>query len=478
MRKFSVRVMGVVLACLMGLASCTPITQIMPSHSKQTEAPGKGASANAIENRKEIAKDLDRLVEVCLKNTEKVNSAGYPLDESFYLWMYHRYGEGIFRKLSASLAQGSDKTVFARLTGNTIHSLWIYYCMEIGIHPETLDNVYIKGSQNSTDIVMNFAGDVNFDDTWENVKFAERNYLNVADCFTNGLLEQMQDADLMMINNECTYGTRGTPLAGKAYTFRGHPKRAKNLRSLGVDLVSLANNHVYDYGAKGLLTTMKTLRDNGIPYVGAGKDLNEASKALYFVINGKVIAITAATQVERTYRYTKEATKNSPGVLKCQYPEKYLRIIEEAKKRADYVIAFVHWGTEGKVFYEKDQVDLGRKFIRAGADVVIGGHTHCLQGMEYYNHIPVFYSLGNFWFDWSMPNARKTGMFQIVIPENMEKEAVKYRFVPCYYQNGKTRLLTRKKDKNKAYRYMEHLSWLTKVDSQGFVHEIEEGKKE
>jgi poly-gamma-glutamate synthesis protein (capsule biosynthesis protein) len=463
---------------MLSLVACTSITGFLPSDGHKTEAPVKGASANAIVQSGKIAKDLDGLLEVCLKNTEKVNSAGHPLDESFFLWIYHRYGENTFRKLADGLKQGRDQKIYGRLTGNTIHSLWIYYCAEVGVHSEDLQNVYIKGGQSSTGIVMNFAGDVNFDEKWENVRYADRNKITIPQCFTGGLLEEMQDADLMMINNECTYGTKGTAQAGKAYTFRGKPARAANLPALGVDLVSLANNHVYDYGATGLLETMKALRENNVPYVGAGKNLDEATKPLYFLINGKVIAITAATQVERTYRYTKEATNRTPGVLKCQYPERYVRVIEDAKKHADYVIAFVHWGTEGKVFFEKDQVDLGRKFVNAGADVVIGGHTHCLQGMEFYKNVPVFYSLGNFWFDWDVKNAKQTGIFQIVIPEHFTPKTVKYRFIPCYYKNGKTRLLNSKKSKNKAYRYMEHLSWLTKVDSRGFVHEIEEGKKE
>lgn len=479
MRKLSVKVVGVLLAGCLLVTACTSITGYLHSPGKkEAEVSVKGASANANKSHKAIAKDLDDLVEVCLENTEKVNSAGYPLDESFFLWIYHRYGEKIFRKMADSLKQGNDKDVYARLTGNTIHCLWIYYCLDVGLESEDLYNVYVKGSQNSTDIVMNFAGDINFDENWESVRFADRNNIEIPECFTNGLLGQMQDADLMMINNECTYGTKGMPLAGKAFTFRGHPRRAKNLKALGVDIVSLANNHVYDYGEQGLLATMKTLKNLSIPYVGAGKNLDEASEVLYFVINGKKIAITAATQIERTYYYTKEATKNSPGVLKCQYPEKYIRVIKNAKKHADYVIAFVHWGTEGKVFFEKDQVDLGRKFVNAGADVIIGGHTHCLQGIEYYKDVPVFYSLGNFWFDWDVKNSKDTGMLQIIIPEDMKNSEIRYRFIPCYYNKGKTRLLTGKKEKKKAYRYMEQLSWHTRIDRWGYVHQIEEGKKE
>lgn len=469
MKKFSVAIAGAVLVGALLLSGCSAVTGLWHSSNKK-EASHEEASGNAVVKMKEIMADLDAVVEICLNKTEKDNSAGYPLDESFYLWFYHHYGETMFRKLADSLTQGCDYRIYNRLTGNSIHCLWDYYCLDTGLYPEELSNVCIMRGKSSTGVTMNFAGDINFDEKWKNVRYADRKGINISDCFTNGLLDEMKNVDIMFLNNECTYGSKGTPLPGKAFTFQGKPSRAWNLRALGVDGVSLANNHVYDYGREGLLSTMETLDKIRMPYVGAGKNIEEASRTLYYIVNGKKIAITAATQIERTYRYTKEATENEPGVLKCQVPDKYLEVIKEAKKKADYVIAFVHWGTEGKVFFEKDQVDLGRKMVNAGADVIIGGHTHCLQGMEFYNGVPVFYSMGNFWFDWDVKNSKATGMLQIILPE---KGKAKYRFIPCYYDNYKTRLLTGKKEKKKAYRYYERLSWEMYIDKNGYVHSKE-----
>jgi poly-gamma-glutamate synthesis protein (capsule biosynthesis protein) len=469
-KKFSVGIAGAVLAGCLLLSGCSAITGFWHSSNKAKEASEKGASGNAVVKMKEIMADLDDLVEICLNQTEKDNSAGYPLDESFYLWFYHRYGETVFRKLADSLSQGCDQRIYSRLTGNSIHCLWDYYCLDTGLNPEELNNVCIMRGKSSTGVTMNFAGDINFDENWKSVRYADRKGINISECFTNGLLDEMKNVDIMFLNNECTYGNKGTPLPGKAFTFQGKTTRAWNLLALGVDGVSLANNHVYDYGREGLLSTIETLDKIRMPHVGAGKNINEASQTLYYIVNGKKIAITAATQIERTYRYTKEATENEPGVLKCQVPDKYVQVIKEAKKKADYVIAFVHWGTEGKVFFEKDQVDLGRIFANAGADVVIGGHTHCLQGMEFYNGVPVFYSMGNFWFDWDVENSKATGMLQIVISE---KGRIKYRFIPCYYDKYKTRLITNKKEKQKAYRYYERLSWEMYIDKNGFVHSKE-----
>ena len=106
-------------------------------------------------------------------------------------------------------------------------------------------------------------------------------------------------------------------------TVRAAPSRGEVLQQLGADIVSLANNHVYDYGEEALLDTMDTLEQAQIPYVGAGRNLEEAEKIVYFIANGRKIAIVAATQIERSYSYTKEATKDSPGVLKNLKPDKF-----------------------------------------------------------------------------------------------------------------------------------------------------------
>ncbi len=469
MKKTKVKAFGITMTCIALLVGCIFAMSEFASYMKDKKEAFAEKSAKASSSTKKqsyIMEDLDEVIDVCLTKSNRKNSAGYPLDESFFLWFYSTYGENIFRKLGDSIAEGEDATIYSKLTGSSLHVLWIKYCAIVGVHEEYLKNVYVKESQNSSDIVINFAGDINFDENWKTIQYADQNNIGVEDCLVNGLIEQMRDADIMMINNEFSYGTGGTPLPGKAYTFRARPDRADNLKRMGVDIVSVANNHVFDYGEKGLRRTLETLEDYKIPYVGAGRNLDEASQIVYFLINGKKIAITAATQIERTYNYTKEATSVSPGVLKTLQPDKYVRVIKEARKNADYVIAFVHWGTEGKTFFEKDQVKLARDFVIAGADAIIGGHTHCLQGIEFYDRVPIFYSLGNFWFDWDVSNSHETGMVQIIIHEDGSCD---YRFIPCYYNEYKTRLLTEEEEKEEAYRYMERLSYKIKIDKDGYV---------
>ena len=155
------------------------------------------------------------------------------------------------------------------------------------------------------------------------------------------------------------------------------------LKEMGVDIVSLANNHAYDYGERSLIDTMATLKQAGIHYVGAGHNLEEAMSPVYFEVQGKTIAYVAASRAEK-YRMTPQATEDAPGILLCYDTKLFLKAIEEAKKNADYVIAFVHWGTEYSYELEKVQRVTGKEYLDAGADIVIGAHSHCLQGIEYY----------------------------------------------------------------------------------------------
>jgi poly-gamma-glutamate synthesis protein (capsule biosynthesis protein) len=278
----------------------------------------------------------------------------------------------------------------------------------------------------------------------------------------------MRDADIFSVNNEFCYSTRGEALKGKDYTFRANPTDCALLKNIGVDFVNLANNHTYDYGEEALLDTLDTLSVYGIPYVGAGRNLDEATRPLYYVLNGRKIAFVSATQIERSANYTKEATESSAGVLKTLKPDRYVSVIQEASKNADIVIAIVHWGTEGNDRFGADQKELAKAFVDAGADCIIGCHSHCLQGVEFIDNVPVFYSLGNYWFavDDKMPESFKTGIAKIEIGE--DGSVIPY-FLPCEFNMGVTKLITEQSERAKDYAYLESLSTSARVDSNGRI---------
>ena len=127
-------------------------------------------------------------------------------------------------------------------------------------------------------------------------------------------------------------------------------------------------------------------------------------------------------------------------------------MIKKAKKNSDYVIAIVHWGTEGSSYYGQDQKDLAEAFAAAGADAIIGGHTHCLQGFEIIDGVPVLYSTGNFWFS---RRTQDTGLAKITINK---KGKLAMSFIPCIQENLRTYLVTDEAQKQRIFTSLQQIS--------------------
>ena len=121
-------------------------------------------------------------------------------------------------------------------------------------------------------------------------------------CFSPELLEAMAGADVMCLNSEFAFTDRGEPLAGKTYTFRADPALVSTYQEMGVDLAVLANNHVFDFGEAGLQDTLDTFRAAGLPYVGAGENLDEASAVWYAELEGCTVAYVAGSRMHHHYR--------------------------------------------------------------------------------------------------------------------------------------------------------------------------------
>ena len=228
-------------------------------------------------------------------------------------------------------------------------------------------------------------------------------------------------------------------------------------------MAGLANNHIFDYGEEAFFDTLGYLKKAGIQTVGAGKNKKEAKKPVYLTVKNKKIAIVAATRAEK-YILTPEAGKNSPGVFRTYQDREYVKEIKKAAKKADYVIAYVHWGTEYSTELEDVQKSQARDYINAGADAVVGAHTHCLQGIEWYKGVPIFYSLGNFWFN---ERTLYTTVLEIDITDSGRFCA---RMLPCLQKGKETRLLSKVSQKKKFAHYVNSISVNGKLDLEGRVH--------
>ena len=273
------------------------------------------------------------------------------------------------------------------------------------------------------------------------------------------LLTLLQEGDLFVLNQEFPFGTTGEAMEEKEYTFRVPPDLVSVPVDLGVDLVTLANNHMLDFGRGPLTETLAALDGAGIAHVGAGEDLEAAKAPAVFEIQGKTFGFLGASRVIPEASWN--ASRYSSGVFTIYDAAQLVEEIRKAKESCDFVAVLVHWGIERNTFPEEYQKTLARQYIDAGADAVIGSHPHVLQGIEYYQGKPIFYSLGNFIFS--------NGAYESIVAELTVTEGeTRVRVIPCASEGNQMGLLSKKQD---YFQRLKELSFGVRIEEDGRVLE-------
>lgn len=283
--------------------------------------------------------------------------------------------------------------------------------------------------QGDDDITLLFAGDVYLSNHVLNAYDKAGGIHGVLD---EGILAEIEAADIFMVNQEFPFTERGTQAADKQYTFRLPHDRLHLMNEMGIDIVTLANNHILDFGPEGITDSIAALNEAGIQYVGAGENLDEAKKLQIIEVGGKKIGFLGASRVYMAASWA--AGENHPGVFSTYDPTLPLEEIKRADELVDYLVVYVHWGVERETIPKEYQRVMGQQYIDAGADFVIGSHPHVLQPLEYYKDKPIMYSLGNFVFGSTIPS---TEMLKIVIGVD---DSVTVTEIPCTSSGGYTRL--------------------------------------
>lgn len=243
----------------------------------------------------------------------------------------------------------------------------------------------------------------------------------------------LRRGDLVIGNLESPITRSGEEFKGKRFRFKTDPAAAEALQHAGFTHLSLANNHMLDFGSEGLRETIATLDRVGITHAGAGHDLGSARQESIATVRGVKIALLAYSLTYPTEFFAgSDRAGTAPG-----YENYYRADIAKAKKSADYVVVSFHWGSECANFPKNYQKNTARRAIDAGADVVLGHHPHVLQGIEYYKNGVIFYSLGNFAFASRSRKADRSMIARItldqgisaveVIPLNVLYREVKYQ---------------------------------------------------
>ncbi|MBQ6843958.1 MAG: CapA family protein [Agathobacter sp.] len=272
--------------------------------------------------------------------------------------------------------------------------------------------------------------------------------------------QEMNSADMTMINNEFPFSNRGSQHPDKQFTFRVDPKYVSMLQDMGVDVASLANNHALDFGTEALLDSFTTLEDAGIPYVGAGETKERAEEAVFVEAGGRTIGVLSASRVIPVVEWNIETRQ--PGLF-CTYDStRLVQRIKEVEEQCDYVVVFVHWGIEREAYPEEYQHNLAKQYIDAGADLVIGNHAHVPQGIEYYKGVPIVYCMGNFIF-----NPDMTDTYALKAVWDAEGNT-SLQVIPVDTENYYTSELTGE-EAQVFYDYLEGISFGVSIDENGFV---------
>ncbi len=224
----------------------------------------------------------------------------------------------------------------------------------------------------------------------------------------------LQAADIAVGNLETPFTVGGQP-ADKQFIFRAHPEHAPALRTVGFDVLSLANNHVLDFPPDSLDDTVAALEEMGIATVGAGRGEAAAHRPTVLEVKGIKVAFLA---------FAAPRWRGSPEVptatdVAWAEPEPVRKAVAQAREEADLVIVLLHMGTEYEAQANQEQRAVAHAAVEAGATLVIGHHPHMLQDVEIYRGVPIVYSLGNFVFDMDViERTRDTAILRAVLAQD------------------------------------------------------------
>lgn len=338
-------------------------------------------------------------------------------------------------------------------TSKRLSALAIIFCTALScafykhIKPQ-----YLKAStffkEQKADLSFIAVGDVSFSRGIES-KFVHK--LKDPDKMFEHLDYFLQSADFVFGNLETTL-IEGPLIQTNQMVFRSFPYFAKILKNHNFKVLSLANNHIGDFGQEGLKSTFKNLKEQNLIGVGSGQNIQEAQK-VKFVRKGKLILafIAHTDQAFTPGGYAATNTQAGTTMMNIDLLEKQIKF---AKKHADLTFVSMHSGIEYKIKPNSKQIEFAHAAINFGADMVIGHHPHVVQHFELYKEKPIIYSLGNFIFDQMWSENTKQGL--AVKIKIKDKKIKNLEFYPTYNQTLGEPKLQLFQESNSAYRKLNH----------------------
>jgi len=253
------------------------------------------------------------------------------------------------------------------------------------------------------------AGD--FVPTESNYNLFEQN--NIKKVFGVPLIERWRESDFRIVNIEVPITDVKEPVPKSGPNLKVPTRCMPGIESMNISVASLANNHILDYGTAGLESTISILSSIGMQISGAGKNIEKASKPVTLKKDNVTVGLYSCAEHEYSSASERKAGANVIGVDTSLH-------INELKRESDYVIVLFHGGKEHYPYPTPDQQSRCRSFIKAGADIVICQHSHCIGSKEDYLGKTIVYGQGNFLFDYKDLECWDTGL---LIELNIKRNA-------------------------------------------------------
>ena len=259
--------------------------------------------------------------------------------------------------------------------------------------------------------------------------------------------------DILFGNLETVLSNRGKG-AEKAVTLYASPDKASYLKEAGFDILNIANNHILDLGMEGFHNTLAALRQEELTFIGA----NDKPDSSYAILEKKGLRFGFLGYCEGA----NSLPKNEIWVNKIDQTQ-ILKDIEFIKSECDLVIVSLHWGTENVFYPSPKQISLARRLIDNGASVILGHHSHVVQGIERYKHGLIAYSLGNFQFDYKI-SCSKTNESIVLCLDFQNGLLENYRIVPVVIDHNNIPVILSDKSSKRVKDHVKNISQPIKDD--------------
>ncbi|MBW8351254.1 CapA family protein [Bacillus sp. IITD106] len=315
-----------------------------------------------------------------------------------------------------------------------------------------------ESPKENPEINIIFAGDTMFD--WGLRPILEANGYEYPFVYVK---DKVQKADYAFVNAETVFTDKSEKDPSQLFWIKSDPKGLQSLKNTGFDMLNLGNNHTLDYLRSGLNDTLNYVQQFGFDYIGAGRNEDEAYSSKEIEIKGKKFRFFSFVRFLPDVNWI--AQNDRSGIPNGYDLELVKKTILEQKGDADYIVVYFHWGVEKQNIPTDYQFEYVKELQKIGVDLIVGSHPHWLQGFQYYNGMPVAYSLGNFLFPPYVKNeSAQTGLLNVTF----KGDQIKMNFEPFIILNGQI-IPVENNNREQFLQYLQSISFDAKISNTGDI---------